>query len=85
MWTSSVFVPYSSAYSTLTVSAGSLPSFRTGTKPAIELVGHGALKMNPRDSMPTTRSIPLRHGTGSVSRSITSWNASRSFSSVVMS
>src|SRR5439155_18194470 len=33
-WISRVFEPYSSAYSTVTVSAGSLPSFRTGTRPA---------------------------------------------------
>ena len=33
-WISSVFDPYSSAYSTLIVSAGSLPSLRTGTRPA---------------------------------------------------
>ena len=37
LWISSVFVPYSSAYSTLAVSAGSLPSLRTGTKPGVEL------------------------------------------------
>ena len=33
-WISSVFEPYSSAYSTVIVSAGSLPSLRTGTRPA---------------------------------------------------
>ncbi len=33
-WISSVFEPYSSAYSTVIVSAGSLPSLRTGTSPA---------------------------------------------------
>ena len=40
-WTSSVLVPYSSSYSTLMVSEGSLPSLRTGTKPALEPEGHG--------------------------------------------
>ena len=39
-WISSVFEPYSSAYSTVSVSAGSLPSLRTGTRPALEQVGH---------------------------------------------
>ena len=39
-WISSVFEPYSSAYSTVIVSAGSLPSLRTGTRPGVELVGH---------------------------------------------
>src|SRR5262245_47286176 len=34
-WISSVFDPYSSAYSTVIVSAGSLPSLRTGTSPAL--------------------------------------------------
>ena len=33
-WISSVFEPYSRAYSTVIVSAGSLPSLRTGTSPA---------------------------------------------------
>ena len=34
-WISSVFEPYSRAYSTVIVSAGSLPSLRTGTSPAL--------------------------------------------------
>ncbi len=51
-----MFEPYSSAYSTVIVSAGSLPSLRTGTRPAFSSYAIGALKMKPRDSMPTTMS-----------------------------
>src|SRR5439155_298990 len=53
---SSVADPYSRSYSTETTSAGSLPSLRTGTKPAPSLYAMGAPKMKPRDSMPTTTS-----------------------------
>jgi hypothetical protein len=52
-----VFEPYSRAYSTVSVSAGSLPSLRTGTRPVSRRYAIGAEKMNPRDSMPTTMSI----------------------------
>src|SRR6266508_2436697 len=81
---SSVAEPYSRSYSTLTTSAGSLPSLRTGTKPTPRLYAIGAPKMNPRDSMPTTTSmsrLPMR----SMSPSIAALKDSPSFNSVVMS
>src|ERR671937_535015 len=81
---SSVADPYSSSYSTETTSAGSLPSFRTGTNPTPSLYAIGAAKMNPRDSMPTTASIfrgPMR----SMRPSIAARKAAPSFSRVVMS
>src|SRR5579859_3909096 len=56
---SSVAEPYSRSYSTLTTSAGSLPSLRTGTKPTPRAYAIGAPKMKPRDSMPTTTSTGL--------------------------
>src|SRR5690242_12212215 len=81
---SSVAEPYSRSYSTLTTSAGSLPSLRTGTKPTPRAYAIGAPKMKPRDSMPTTTSTGLpwifarRPSTALL-------NESPSLSSVVMS
>src|SRR5206468_2887640 len=48
--------PYSSSYSTSMVLPGSLPSFRTGTKPALSSWASAPPKMNPRDSTATTMS-----------------------------
>src|SRR5438874_2099162 len=81
---SSVAEPYSRSYSTLTTSPGSLPSFRTGTKPTPSLYAIGAAKMNPRDSIPTTTSTFF----GPIfarSPSIAAVKESPSLSSVVMS
>jgi hypothetical protein len=72
------------AYSTVIVSAGSLPSLRTGTSPASSWYAIGALKMNPRDSIPTTMSIRSL-ANGSSIRSMASLYAAGSFRSVVMS
>ena len=83
-WTSRVLVPYSSSYSTLIVSEGSLPSLRTGTKPASRCSAIGALKMKPRDSMPTTTSTRSSLK-GSVISSMASRKAAASRSRVVMS
>ena len=41
-WMASASRPYSSSYSTSMVLPGSLPSLRTGTKPALQLVGDRA-------------------------------------------
>ena len=84
LWISSVAVPYSRSYSTSIVSAGSLPSLRTGTKPAWSWYASGAEKMKPRDSMPTTRST-AESLTWSAIWSITSRKASGSLRRVVMS
>src|SRR5688572_19754278 len=55
-----VAVPYSSSYSSETVSHGSLPSLRIGTKPALKWYATGAARMNPRASIPTTLSTVPR-------------------------
>src|SRR5439155_8392978 len=81
---SSVADPYSRSYSTETTSAGSLPSFRTGTKPAPSLYAMGAPKMKPRDSMPTTTST-FRLPIFSMRPSIDPRKLSASLSIVVMS
>src|SRR5207249_3428849 len=79
---SSVADPYSRSYSTATTSAGSLPSLRTGTKPAPSLYAMGAPKMKPRDSMPTTT---FRLPIFSMRPSIDPRKLSASLSIVVMS
>src|SRR5881296_1506369 len=81
---SSVAEPYSRSYSTLTTSAGSFPSLRTGTKPTPSLYAIGAAKMNPRDSIPTTASIFLLP-IFARSPSMAALNPSPSLSRVVMS
>src|SRR3989442_4623856 len=76
--------PYSRSYSTLTTSAGSLPSLRTGTKPTPSLYAMGAGKMKPRDTMPPPPSIrrsPMRCRRPSMAAR----NAAPSLRSVVMS
>ncbi len=57
-WHSRESVPYSSAYSSVTRSHGSLPGFRTGTKPAPSAVATAPPRMKPRASMPTTWVTP---------------------------
>src|SRR3990167_8276162 len=52
--TASELDPYSRLYLTSKISAGSLPGFRTGTKPAPNWCASGAPRINPRDSIPTT-------------------------------
>ncbi len=54
--TSIVASPYSSAYDSSYVAAGSFPFFRTGTNPAPSASATGAARMNPRASIPTTLS-----------------------------
>ncbi len=51
-------MPYSSAYDARRVFDGSLPSLRTGAKPAFSRSAIAEPKMNPRLSMPTTTSMP---------------------------
>ena len=53
---SSAFVPYSSWYVALTVSGGSLPGRRAGTKPQPISRASAAPRMNPRASAPRIRS-----------------------------
>src|SRR5919199_4336705 len=53
---SSAFWPYSSAYVALTVSGGSLPGRRAGTKPQPISSAMAAPRMKPRASAPRTRS-----------------------------
>jgi hypothetical protein len=53
---SSTSAPYSSEYSSRTTAQGSLPALRTGTNPARRRYATGAARMNPRASMPMTRS-----------------------------
>src|SRR5690606_5889895 len=48
--------PYSRAYSMRRVRYGSLPGLRTGANPVPRWSATGAAKMNPRASIPTTRS-----------------------------
>src|SRR5437867_1406938 len=60
-WMASASRPYSSSYSTSMVLPGSLPSFRTGTKPALSSWASASPKMNPRDSTATTRSESRGH------------------------
>ena len=55
-WTSSSAVPYSSSYETRSVSAGSFPGLRRGTKLALRRAASAPPKMNPRASIPTTTS-----------------------------
>src|SRR5690242_15439464 len=54
--TSSVFLPYSSAYVAETVSGGSLPGRRAATKPQPASTATAAPSQNPRASAPSTRS-----------------------------
>ena len=49
----SVFLPYSSVYSTFISSRGSLPGLRIGTNPNFNSVAIGQPKRNPLDSGPT--------------------------------
>ena len=57
-WISSRSVPYSSSYSSRSISHGSLPALRTGTKPAPALGTRAAPRTrSPRASMPRTLSI----------------------------
>src|SRR5436189_902243 len=81
---SSTFVPYSSAYSALIVSGGSLPGRRAGTKPHPSSKASAAPSRKPRASPPTTtwgrRSLPH-----SVIRVTTSCRAAASASSGMMS
>src|SRR4029450_11903041 len=51
---SSVFLPYSSAYSALIVSSGSLPGLRAGTKPQPSLYAIAEPTKKPRASAPAT-------------------------------
>src|SRR5262249_18292503 len=76
--------PYSSAYETLTVGAGSLPSLRTGTKPAPRRSARRLPRMKPRLSIATTLSAgrPWQRATSS---SVARRKSTGSLSSVVMS
>src|SRR5690242_1776457 len=54
--TSSVFLPYSSAYVAETVSGGSLPGLRAATNPQPASTATAAPSQKPRASAPSTRS-----------------------------
>ncbi len=77
-------VPYSRAYSTATVSCGSLPFLRIGMKPTESWWATAPPRMNPRASMPATLSI-FRPANGWTSSSTARRNARASPSRVVMS
>ena len=82
--TPEAFQSYSSTYSCRRVVHGSFPGLRIGMNPAPRMRATQLPKMNPRDSMPTTRSTPVSL-TCSAIRSITSRKAAGSRRSVVMS
>ena len=77
-------MPYSSAYDARFVFDGSLPSLRTGAKPHFRRSAIAEPKMNPRLSMPTTRSI-FSGACGAAIASTAMAKPSRSFSNVVTS
>ena len=54
---SSSAVPYSRSYEMRSVSAGSFPGLRRGTKLAFSRAASAPPKMNPRASMPATTSM----------------------------
>src|SRR6266545_4519562 len=81
---SSAFVPYSSWYVALTVSGGSLPGRRAGTKPQPTWRAIAAPRMKPRASAPRIRS-GFRSAAHVARRSIVSSSACRSASSGVTS
>src|SRR5690348_10677234 len=68
---SSASIPYSSTYSALTVSLGSLPGLRAGTNPTPSSRASAAPRMNPRASAATTRSTD--RGRASAASSDTAW------------
>ena len=83
-WSSSVFLPYSSAYSALIVSSGSFPGRRAGTKPHPSLYAIAEPMKKPRASAPTTMS-GLRSAAQSPRRSMVSRSASAFARSGMMS
>ena len=83
-WISSRSVPYSSSYSSRSISHGSFPALRTGTNPAVRLYATGAANTKPRASIPSTLST-RRPSNGCARASTARLNASACASNGVMS
>ena len=83
-FTSSAFSPYSSMYFAVTVSGGSLPGRRAGTKPQPTSTAIAAPSRNPRASAPRIRS-GLRSAVHAASSSTACLSAAWSSRSGVMS